>query len=392
VKTLLKITAALVVWLVLIVAAFGSGVWFERTIGGVKAPSFDSASLEEAVREVAGIIERDALEPSSEASMTAGAINGLIESLEDSHAVYFDPRHYEYFNDQNNGTFYGIGVTIANEGDDLVIQSVIEGTPAEAEGLKADDIIVEIDGETRDRWDVDEAVLRIRGEEGTTVTLGIRRDGAEEITAFTITRAKINVPNVESELLEGEIGYIRLYTFSDPAAEDLRAVIGTLAEQGARGFILDLRDNPGGLLSSSVDVSSLFIESGVIVRVEDRTGTIEEHQATGRTATGAPLVVLINGNSASASEIVGGAIQDYDRGTLVGEQSFGKGSVQQIEELSFGGAIKLTIAHYVTPKNRVIDKVGLTPDVKVEMAPELQRDKATDTQLQRAIEELKKDL
>ncbi len=391
-KTLLKITAALVAVLIIAVSAFGLGVWFERAIGAATVASTDSADLEDAVSEVAGIIEREALEPSSEASMTAGAISGMLESLEDSHAAYFDVQHYEYFNEQSDGTFYGIGVTIANEGDDLVIQSVIEGTPAEASGLLAEDVIVEIDGETAKRWDTDEAVLRIRGEAGTQVTLGIRRDGAEALRDFTITRAKIEVPNIETELLEDNVGYIRLYSFTELADDDLRDAIATLADQGAQGYVLDLRDNPGGLLTSSVDVASLFIEDGVIVRVEDREGTIEEHRASGSVATDAPLVVLINGNSASASEIVGGALQDYGRAKLVGEQSFGKGSVQQIEELSFGGAIKLTIAHYVTPKNRVIDKVGLTPDVKVEMEPELQADKATDTQLQRAVKELQKQL
>jgi carboxyl-terminal processing protease len=324
--------------------------------------------------------------------MTAGAISGMLESLEDSHAVYFDAKHFEYFNEMSSGVFYGIGITIANDGDDLVIRSVIAGTPAEAAGLKMNDLIVEINGEARERWDTDEAVLRIRGEEGTKVTLGIRRDGAEELLDFEITRGKIDVPNVETELLEGNVGYIRLYQFSEPAADDVRDAIKTLTDQGAEGFVLDLRDNPGGLLASAVDVSSLFIADGVVVSVEDRTGTIEEHRATGETATDAPLVVLINGDSASASEIVGGAVQDYGRATLVGEQSFGKGSVQQIEELTFGGAIKLTIAHYVTPKRRVINKIGLTPDVEVTMAPELQAEKDTDTQLQRAVKELKKKL
>lgn len=387
-----KATAALLAVTILVVAAFAAGVFFDRVRNLLTPGGSETVSLEAAVREVANIIEDNALEPSSETSMTAGAINGLLESLEDSHAVYFDAKHFEYFNEQNSGMFYGIGITIANEGDDLVVQSVIEGTPAEQAGLLAQDIIVEIDGETQDRWDTDEAVLRIRGEEGTTVTLGIRRNGAEELQYFDITRAKIDVPNIESELLEGNLGYIRLYSFTEPAADDLRNAITTLAGQGADGFILDLRDNPGGLLSSSVDVSSLFISDGVIVRVEDRTGTIEEHRATGSVVTDAPLVVLINGNSASASEIVGGALQDYGRAVLVGEQSFGKGSVQQLEELSFGGAIKLTIAHYVTPKNRVIDRVGLTPDVKVEMAPELAAEKETDTQLQRAIQELREQL
>ena len=388
----LKATAALVAVLILVVAAFGAGVFFDRARNVLTPGGSKTVSLEAAVSEVAGIIERNALEPSSEASMTAGAINGMLESLEDSHAVYFDARHFEYFNQQNSGMFYGIGVTISNEGDDLVIQSVIEKTPAEAAGLKAKDVIVEIDGEAQERWDTDEAVLRIRGEEGTTVTLGILRNGSEQLQEFTIERAKIDVPNIEAELLDGNVGYVRLNNFTDPAAAELREAITSLASQGAEGFILDLRDNPGGLLSSSVDVASLFIADGVIVRVEDRSGTVEEHHATDQVMSDAPLVVLINGNSASASEIVGGALQDYGRAVLVGEQSFGKGSVQQLEELTFGGAIKLTIAHYVTPKNRTIDKVGLTPDVKVEMAPELAAEKDTDTQLQRAMAELKKQL
>lgn len=388
-KRLLKLAAALVAALILVVAAFGGGVWFERTVNDAGEVRVDTVDLEAAVSEVATIIGNEALVPSSEASMTAGAISGMLESLEDSHAVYFDVKHYAYFNEQSSGIFYGIGVTIANEDDDLVIQSVIKGTPAEAAGLKAEDAIVEIDGEARDRWDSDEAVLRIRGEAGTDVTLGIRRDGAEELLDFTITRAKIDVPNIETELLDGNVGYLRLYTFTENAGADVREAIDELAAEGAQGFIFDLRDNPGGQLSSSIDVSSLFIEDGVIVRVEDREGTVEEYRAIGEVATDAPVVVLINGNSASASEIVGGAMQDYGRATLVGEQSFGKGSVQTIEELSFGGAVKLTFAHYVTPKNRVIDKIGLTPDVKVEMEPELQLEKATDTQLQKAIEVLR---
>ncbi len=391
-KTLLKLVAALVAALVLVVASFGGGVWFERAVRDEDRARVDTVDLEAAVSEVAGIIGGQALVPSSEASMTAGAISGMLESLEDSHAVYFDAKHYEYFTEQSNGSFFGIGVTISNEGDDLVIQSVIKGTPAEAAGLKAEDVIVEIDGEARDRWDSDEAVLRIRGEAGTKVTLGIRRDGAEELRDVAIVRARIDVPNIESELLEGDVGYIRLYSFNENADDEVRKSIDALAAQGAKGFVFDLRDNPGGLLSSSVDVASIFIEDGVVVRVEDREGTVEEYRAAGGAATDAPMVVLINGNSASASEIVGGALQDYDRATLVGEQSFGKGSVQTIEELSFGGAVKLTIAHYVTPKSRVIDKIGLTPDMKVEMEPELQLEKSTDTQLQKAIEVLRGEL
>lgn len=391
-NTLLKVVAGATAVLILVVAAFAGGVFFDRVTSASPIPSAGSVDLEDAVSEVADIIDRQALEPANETSITAGAIRGMLEGLDDPYAVYFDAEHYRYFSEQSSGAFYGIGVTIANREDDLVIMSVIEGTPAEAAGLEAEDVIVTIDGESRPKWDVDEAVLRIRGEEGTQVTLGIRRGEDTELRDFSITRARIDVPNTESEMLEGNVGYIRLYTFNQLAAGDLRDEIETLTAEGAEGFILDLRDNPGGLLSASVDVGSLFIADGIIVRVEDRNGTLEEHRADGNVITDAPLVVLINGNSASASEIVGGALQDYARATLVGEQSFGKGSVQQIDELSFGGAVKLTIAHYLTPKGQVIDQVGLTPDVIVEMEPELQMDKATDTQLQEAIEVLRGEL
>ncbi|MHB1136874.1 MAG: S41 family peptidase [Coriobacteriia bacterium] len=396
-KILLKVVAALTATAVVLATAFAGGMLFERLVGDEPVGTTGSASgagieVDEAVAEVADIIEDLALEPSSETSMTSGAITGMLESLEDSHAIYFDPDQYKYFNEQNMGSFYGIGITISNDGDNLVINSVIEDTPAAAAGLAPSDLIVEINGEARPRWDVDEAVLRIRGEEGTTVKLGIRRGDEPELLEFTIERAKIEVPNIESEMLEAGIGYIKLESFNQTAVGELRTALEALAADGADGYILDLRNNPGGLLTSSVEVSSLFIADGLIVTVGDRTGEAERHRATGKAATDAPLVVLVNGNSASASEIVAGALQDYGRATLVGEQTFGKGSVQQIEELSFGGAVKLTIAHYLTPKGRAIDGVGLTPDVIAEMEHELITERETDTQLKKAIEVLKAEL
>ena len=386
---LLKAAVATIAVLTLVVLAFVGGY----ILGKPNLPKVtQDTALTDAVEEVADIIDEQSIEPSSDTSITAGAIKGMLESLDDPYAMYFDQKHYGYFNEQTTGEFYGIGVTIQNKENDLVIASVIEGTPAEAAGLEANDVIVEIDGEAREKWDVDEAVLRIRGEEGTKVVLGIRRNGAETLEEYTITRAKIDVPNIESEIVEGDVGYIRLFSFNENAEEELREALETLAGQGAKGYILDLRDNPGGLLSESVDVASLFIADGVIVRVEDRNGTVEEYSTTADLETDAPLVVLINENSASASEIVGGALQDFDRATLVGAKSFGKGSVQQIEELSFGGAVKLTIAHYVTPKGQVIDQNGLKPDVEVAMEPELQAEKDTDTQFQKAVEVLKGEL
>ncbi|MHB8924517.1 MAG: S41 family peptidase [Coriobacteriia bacterium] len=348
------------------------------------------ATPERAIDEVRGIIPREALVPSDEESMTAGVVKGLLESLDDPYALYFDEQHYGYFNEQNEGAFYGIGVTISERDGVPYVVSVIAETPAERAGLKPDDIISSIDGVERDKWDLDEVVKRIRGAEGTTVKLGIIREDPEKPLEFTITRAKIDVPNIEKELVDGDIGYVRLYSFNDPAAGDLREAFEELADDGAKGFVLDLRDNPGGLLSSSVDVLSLFVKDGVAVSVDARVDELNEtYRVSGETVTDAPLVVLINENSASASEIVAGGLQDYKRATLVGVTSFGKGSVQQIEELSFGGALKLTIAHYLTPKGRVIDKKGVVPEVEVKMDAEKQADKKTDTQYQRALSELK---
>lgn len=392
----LKVVAAVVIAAVFLITAFAGGVLVGRVASGdfgqaerMAVNPSASGDVESAVGEVADIIDDLALRPSSEESLTAGAIRGMLESLEDSHAVYFDAEHYQYFNEQSTGTFYGIGITISNDGDDLVVNSVIEDTPAAEAGLRPSDLIIEIDGEARPRWDVDEAVLRIRGEEGTTVRLGVRRDGSDDLLEFTIARAKIEVPNIKSELLEGDIGYIKLEGFNQNAATEVRSAIEELTAEGAEGFVLDVRNNPGGLLSASVEVSSLFISDGVIVSVEDRSGEPERHRATGKTATDAPLVLLVNGNSASASEIVAGALKDHGRATIVGEQTFGKGSVQQIEELTFGGAVKLTIAHYLTPKGTAINGVGLSPDVVVEMDHELIAERETDTQLQRALEVLR---
>lgn len=391
-KKSMKVAIGSVAAVLLLGASFAAGMLTGTVLKPDVAPATGGEAIERAVREVYRIITREALLPSTDTSMTAGAIRGMLESLDDPYANYFDEKHYQYFSEQNSGEFYGIGVTITSRDDKLVVVSVIEGTPAERAGLKADDVIVTIDGQTRPKWDVDEAVLLIRGPEGTKVTLGVQREGNEKPLEFTITRARIEVPNIESEIVEDGVGYIRLYSFNERAEADVRKAIESLAKQGARGYVLDLRDNPGGLLSESVDVTSLFVKDGVVVRVEDRRGTADEYRVSGKTATDAPLVVLINGNSASAAEIVAGALQDHGRATLVGEKSFGKGSVQQIEELSFGGAIKFTIAHYVTPKGRTIDKIGLTPDVEVTMAPELQADKKTDVQLKRAVEVLKERL
>lgn len=392
-NTPLKLAVGAAVALTLVAVAFAGGVTYERFAADrlTLTPTVNSsAGPEKAVREVLDIIDNEALDPSNEASLTAGVVQGLLDALDDPYANYFDAKHYEYFGEQTRGDFFGIGITISDREGQPYVVSVIPDTPAEAARLKADDVIVSIDGVKRDKWDLDEVVKRVRGPEGTTVKLEITRESESQPLTFTIARARIDVPTLEQELVGADVGYVRLYTFNEKSAGDVRDAIDALTKKGAKGFVLDLRDNPGGLLDSAVDVLSLFVKDGVAVSVEGRDpSTNAAYRVSGKTATDAPLVVLVNENSASASEIVAGGLQDYARASIVGATSFGKGSVQQIEELSSGGAIKLTIAHYLTPKGRVIDKKGVVPDVQVPMEAEKQAERATDVQFERAVEELR---
>lgn len=389
-KRVVGFIVSILVLLGLVSAAFAAGVYVQFTYPaitsayGLKEPV---STLGEQVEEVERLIDRQSLEPSDDESQSASAINGLLESLGDPYAIYFNPEHYAYFNEDANGEFYGIGVTISQREEAVYVVNVLKDTPAEKAGIRPADEVVSINGETRDRWDVDEVVKLIRGPEGSQVTVDMYRPSEETTLSFEITRAKIVVPNFEARMEGDDVGYIRLYSFNQHSAADVAGAIEDLKSKGAKSYVLDLRDNPGGLLSSAVEVSSLFVEDGVIVRVDQRNVPEEEHRAQGGAVTDAPVVVLVNENSASASEIVAGALQDYDRAQIVGDTTFGKGSVQTVEPLTFGGAVKFTIAHYLTPKGRTIDGVGVEPDVKVAMELEKQLEPKTDVQLQRAIKE-----
>ncbi|MCL2503316.1 MAG: S41 family peptidase [Coriobacteriia bacterium] len=352
-------------------------------------------SVGDAVNEVVDLLAGRALDPVNETSATAGAIQGLLESTGDKYAVYFDPRHFEYFNEESHGEFGGVGVVLGEKDGATYVVEVYPDTPAANAGVRSGDIFVDIDGTRRDKWPSEEVVKRVRGKEGTKVSIVFKRlgtDGAsDKEVSVTLTRAMIELPNIKSEL-EGSVGYIRLSQFNEKAVDKVAEAITDLEKKGAKSFVLDLRDNPGGLLNQAEGVSSLFLESGVVVQVEERDKKPEKRSVSSRykQITKAPVVLLINGNSASASEIVAGALQDHKRATLVGENSFGKGSVQTVEPLHGGGGVKFTIAHYLTPNGRVIDGKGLTPDIVVEMDPEKQADPKTDTQLQRALAEARK--
>jgi carboxyl-terminal processing protease len=378
--------AALVAALVLTLTAgaFVGGALFERMRSPL-LPGTDGSALQALVGEVQGVIKADALRPSAEASQTKGAIEGLLASLEDTYAAYFDPSANKEFQMDAKGEFFGVGMTVGMEENTPTIGMVFKDSPAQKAGIKAGDHIVAVDG-VRKTWTLDEVVGRIRGPAGTKVTIEMARDDVVKPLSFTITRARITIPNIMSEMVGKDVGHLRLMGFNERTAEDLRTEIKALDAKGARGFVLDLRGNPGGLLSSAIAVTSLFVESGVVVRVDERGQPETEEMALGGVATTKPLTVLIDGNSASASEIVAGALQDYKRATVIGEKSYGKGSVQVIRELSNGGAVKLTNAHYLTPKGRIIDGKGVVPDIALKMDPKLAAEQSTDTQLKKAAE------
>ncbi|MEI7814551.1 MAG: S41 family peptidase [Coriobacteriia bacterium] len=364
------------------------------SLTALPSPDAASSGVGAAVDDINKLLKARALEPPSETSATAGAIQGLLDSGGDKYAVYFNKTHYKAFNEETMGAFGGIGVTLGQnkEGQAYVVE-VFPDTPAQKAGIKAGDVFTSIDGVTRAKWTTEEVVKRVRGEEGTKVKVVMSRptkDPHVEPTQlpFDITRAKIIYPNIKAEKI-GDVGYIRLGQFNAKAVDDVKKAVQDLTKQGVKGFVLDLRDDPGGLLDQAVDVSSLFIADGAIVRVDERGKPEQVLSANGNKITDAPMAVLINGDSASASEITAGALQDYARAVLVGETSFGKGSVQTIEQLPDGGAVKFTIAHYLTPKKRVINGIGLTPDVIVVMDREKQADKKTDTQLQKALDVVK---
>ena len=292
-----------------------------------------------------------------------GAIKGMVSSLNDPYSIYMDAKMYKEFRMETEGSFSGVGIVISVKDKLLTVVSPIEGTPGEKAGIRSGDQILKIDGKETLNLALDEAVGKIRGQEGTDVTLTLRR--GEVIKDYKLTRANIQIKTVSSKMLPEKIAVIRLAMFNEQTAGEFNKQYEAMEAQGMKAMVLDLRDNPGGLLDSSVRVSNKLVPKGTVVSVVTRDGETEVHRST-LDKVKYPLVVLVNGGSASASEIVAGAVQDTKAGTLIGTKTFGKGSVQSILKLSPDTAIKLTIAKYATPNNRFINGIGIEPDLKVE--------------------------
>lgn len=331
-------------------------------------------------------------QPVDDEALMRGAIRGMLEALNDPHTGYMDPFEFQQANAPLEGEYEGIGAWVDTSGEYLTIISPMPNSPAEKAGLKAGDKIIAVDGEDMTGVDPSLVLRRVLGPAGSTVTLTIQREGESAPFEVRIVRQKITIPSVEGKMLDHRIAYVRLFTFGEKTASDLRRTLTDLLAQKPVGIILDLRNNGGGYLNAAIDVSSEFVKEGVIMYEVYGDGRKITYRASGNgIATDIPLVVLINEGTASASEITAGAIQDHQRGKLVGTKSFGKGSVQSWTPLvNNQGAVRITIARWLTPRERQINGVGLTPDVEVPLTEEDLK-AGRDPQLERAIQLLLQD-
>ncbi len=316
-----------------------------------------------------------------------GAIRGVLGALGDPYSTFFEPEDAEKFQQDITGNFGGIGAQIGIRDDQLVVIAPLKGNPAEAAGLKAKDKILQVDDTSTAGLSIDDSVKIIRGEIGTDVRLLMMRDSWDKPREIVITRANIQVPTLDWEIKDGDIAYIQLYSFNSNAPTLFYKASFSALLKGVRGLVLDLRNNSGGFLEVANNISGWFLERGdVIVQEKFPDGTVHKFYANGNGAwRHIPIIVLVNGGSASASEILIGAIRDHLGSTIVGEQTFGKGTVQEIETLADGSKIKISVAEWLTPNGTHIDGEGITPDVEVEFTDE-DVENERDPQLERALE------
>jgi carboxyl-terminal processing protease len=364
---------------------------------GTDLPWQDARMLAEVLERV----KRDYVNPVDDHQLLQAAIRGMVASL-DPYSAYLDGEEYDEIKISSSGRYSGVGIELSIEDEQVVVIAPFDGSPAALAGIRSGDVIVTIDGVPVNTSTLADTIGRMRGAEGTVVKIGIMREGSAEPLLFTLKRSRVDLHSVRSELLEPGFGYVRISQFSETTGNDLTLAIKDLRKHNGaplEGLVLDLRDNPGGVLEAAVAVADTFLESGIIVTAKGRTpdSKFEMDATPGDALNGAPIVVLVNGGSASAAEIVAGALKDHHRAKLMGRTTFGKGSVQTIVPLSDERAIKLTTSLYYTPSGVSINHRGIAPDIELprdpkppsvpvpESAPLPQRD----AEVGRAVQELK---
>lgn len=349
-----------------------------------------TSKTEDKISELQNLIEKHYMGDVKEKNLEDGVYKGYINGLNDPYSVYYNKKETKELYESTGGEYSGIGAVMSQNTETGVITlvQIYKDSPAEKAGLKANDILYKVEGKEVTGKDLSKVVSKVKGEKGTTVELTVLRgEDAKEVTV-TATRDTVQAQTIEYKMMDDKIGYIRVSEFDTVTYDQYKEALDDLEKQGMTGLVVDLRNNPGGSLSTVCDMLDLMLPKGLIVYTEDKNGkktkmkSDEEHQFT------KPLAVLVNGNSASASEIYSWAIQDYGIGKIVGTQTYGKGVVQQIFDLDDGTAVKLTIAEYFTPKGRSINGKGITPDVKVEYENNEENPDA-DNQLDKAVEEVK---
>ena len=320
-----------------------------------------------------------------------GMFRGLMDSLDDPYSEYYTAEELNALTEQTQGIYYGIGAYVSMDSETNLpkISGVIEGAPAADVDLRANDIIYEVDGESTAGKTLTEAVSMIRGEEGTTVDLTIVRQGAGDYLHVTVERAKVESPTVKYEMLDDDMAYIQIVEFDDVTIDQFTDALATVKGSGMKGLILDLRSNPGGDLSVVVEIARRLLPAGLITYTEVPSGQRTEYTCDGEYEIDIPMVVLINGYSASAAEILAGAIQDHNKGTVVGTTSYGKGIVQRLITLEDGSAVKLTVSGWFTPNGNNIQGSGIEPDVEAEYDTNLAETEGLDSQVEKGIEILK---
>ena len=330
--------------------------------------------------------------PVDEDDLLHGAAKGMVEAWKDPYTRFVAPKQLKDEEIELEGKYGGLGMYVGDRDGQILVISPMEDSPAERAGLKPKDHIVKVDDEVVIGWTSDKVVQKLRGEPNTKVTVWVRREGEDELLSFEITREIIKLKSVRYEMMSDDIGYLKLTQFKHSTSEEARSALRDLIGRGMKALVLDLRNNGGGLLDASVKIVSMFVRSGMVVETKGRSERANERYNVDKSQylTNVPMVVLINGGSASASEIVAGALNDRGRAKLIGEKSFGKGSVQTLFPLTDGSGVYVTIARYYTPSGKVIDHVGLSPDIEVKGEPD--RDMSKDEQLHRAITEVKKSM
>ncbi|MBQ7577516.1 MAG: S41 family peptidase [Synergistaceae bacterium] len=348
------------------------------------------------LRQIRSLIENYQVDaekkPVTDDELLHGAAKGMVEAWNDPYTRFVSPRQLRDEEIELEGHYGGLGMYVGERDGQILVISPMEDSPAEKVGLKPKDQIVKVNDEVVIGWTSDKVVQKLRGEPGTKVTVWVRREGEEELLSFEITREEIKLKSVRSQMLSDDIGYLKLTQFKQKSDDEARAALRDLIKQGAKSLILDLRNNGGGLLDASVKIASFFLRDGLVVETKGRSDRFDEQYSVIKRLfiTDMPMIVLINEGSASASEILAGALNDRGRAKLVGQKSFGKGSVQTLFPLTDGSGVYVTIARYYTPSGKVIDHVGLSPDIEVKGEPN--RDITKDEQLQRAITEIKKSM